>query len=32
VGWAFSNELNERARKPLRDVPLERRPFLRRVA
>ena len=31
VGWAFSAELTERSRKLLRDVPLERRFFLRPV-
>jgi hypothetical protein len=32
VGWAFSAELSERARKLLRDMPLERRLLLRPVA
>ena len=32
VGWAFSAELTERSRKLLREVPLERRFFLRPVA
>ena len=31
VGWAFSTELSERSRKLLRDIPLERRFFLRPV-
>ena len=32
VGWAFSEELSESSRQLLRDVPLERRFFLRPIA
>jgi hypothetical protein len=31
VGWAFSSDLNERTRKLVRELPLERRLFLRPV-
>ena len=31
VGWAYSNDLSERTRKLLRDLPLERRLRLRTI-
>jgi hypothetical protein len=31
VGWAYSSDLNERTRKLVRELPLERRFFLRPV-
>jgi hypothetical protein len=31
VGWAYSSDLSERTRKLVRELPLERRAFLRPV-